>query len=224
MGTHILLNGRIFEDSYLNLGRQFPEERWQQILDLTIGDMDAEPEDYQRSTFASLNNGIRTVLRGEAVMQIYRACIAECTIAKYSSWTCDSFWADMENGGFGSPESFWPRLIQKEMRDPYMSLLRTVGLNPEGNPASRSPWWLFGGGDLKGRFYGEWAALTTPEEAGMIAVKLLETGAIDEVVAHAKAESPDIAKSIERDHREVVALLELAAEGANWVLGFEFGT
>jgi len=224
MGTHILLNGRIFKDSYLNLGRQFSEERWQQILNLTIGDMDAEPEEYQHSTFASLSDGVRTVKTGEAVMQIYRAFVAECTIAKYSSRTCDRFWADMERGGYGASDSLWPRLREKGLTDAYLSLLRTVGLSPEGNPASRSPWWLFGGGEVKGRFYGEWAALTPPDEAGRIAAQLLKTGAIEEVLAYERAESPDIAKSIERDHREAVALLELAAEEANWVLGFEFGT
>lgn len=224
MGTHITLNGTVFQEKYLNLSMQFPEETWQQILDLTIGDMDADPEEYQRSTFASLNNGVRTVLRGEAVMQIYRACIAECTVTKYSSWTCDRFWADMERGGYGSLQNLWPRLREKGMRDAYLSLLHTVGFCRDALPAVEKPWWLFGKGGVKGRFYGEWAALTAPDEAARISAQLAGTGTIDEVIAHARAESPDLAKYIERDHREAVAILEMAAKDSHWVLGFEFGT
>ncbi|MGV8119147.1 MAG: hypothetical protein AB2L14_05210 [Candidatus Xenobiia bacterium LiM19] len=224
MGAHILLNGRVFEEKYLNLGIQFPEERWQEILSLTSDDMDADMGEYMGNAFALLCDGTRTVQKGKAVLQIYRACVAECRITEYRSWTCDSFWADMENGGYGTREVFWPRLREKGQSEAYLSLLRTIGLGLAVEPASRHPWWLFGKGAINGRYYGEWAALTPPDEARRIIEHLNDTGVIENVLAAAYGESPDLAKSIERDHREVVRIIDRAGSESHWVLGFEFGT
>ncbi|MDQ7821670.1 MAG: hypothetical protein RDV48_02625 [Candidatus Eremiobacteraeota bacterium] len=224
MGTHILLDRKVFEEKYLTLAREFLEERWQEILALTEDDMDAERNEYEGDKFALVKDGMRTVLKGEAVIQIYRACIAECRLMQYSSWTCDRFWQDMENGGYGSRETFWDRLREKGQRDAYISLLRTVGIGLEAESAVRHPWWLFGKGPPPGRFYGEWAALTAPREARLLVGDLNATGAIDYVIAMAREDSPDLAKHIEKDHRETMELIALAGEESHWVLGFEFGT
>lgn len=224
MGTHILLDGQIFENKYLNLAMEFPEERWQEILTLTAGDMDADISEYQGDRFAVLKDGTRTVLKGEAVLQIYRACVEDCKVMEYRSWTCDKFWSDMENGGYGTRENFWGRLRDKGQSDAYLLLLRTAGLGYAERPAAKPPWWLFSEGAVKGRFYGEWAGLTAPQEARQIVAQLDSTGALEEVIAMAHSECAALARTIERDHREVVKMLARAGEESHWLLGFEFGT
>jgi hypothetical protein len=224
MGTHILLDGGLFERKYHKLAKEFPEGIWQEILDLTEGDMDADRSLYMEDRFALRKDGMRIVQKGEAVLQIYRACVAECAILEYRSWTSDSFWADMENGGYGSRDAFWPRLRGKGQHEAYLSLLRTAGLGYAEKPPGREPWWLFSDSGIKGRFYGEWAALTPPLAALRVVEQLRQSGVVEDVISMVREESPGLAKNIERDHREVVEILDQAGKESHWVLGFEFGT
>jgi hypothetical protein len=224
MGTHILLDGKLFEEKYLTLPPEFTEERWQEILTLTADDMDEDISEYLGDRLALRKDDMRVVTSGLAVLQIYRAAVAECALATYKSWTCDRFWADMERGGYGDQEAFWPRLRDLGMDQAYLSLLKTAGLGYPRPPADREPWWLFAAGPVKGRFHGEWAGLTSPDDSAQLAKALGSTGVIEHVAAIIRQENPGLAKNVERDHREVMAIIELAAQEANWLLGFEFGT